>query len=69
MAVDGPNKIIILNLSSVSLASNRIVKKIWKQRQKGKKKKSAQWLKKAGFLKTDNLQIIDSNDDLPLDDL
>ena len=37
--------------------------------KKKKKKKSAQWLKKAGFLRTDNLQIIDSNDDLPLDDL
>ena len=40
VAIDGPNKIIILNPNSVSLASNRIMKKFRKQRQKGSLKKN-----------------------------
>ena len=56
MAIDGPNKIIILNPNSVSLASNRIMKSKAKAKRKSEKKykKSAQWLKKAGFLKNNN---------------
>ena len=74
MAVDGPKIIkVILNTNSVRLASNRVIKKYRKQRQKGslkkKKKKSAEWLKKAVFLGTDDLQTIDYNNDLTLDDL
>ena len=74
MAVDGPKIIkVILNTNSVRLASNRVIKKYRKQRQKGslkkKKKKSAEWLKKAGFLGTDNLQAIDCNNGVTLDDI
>ena len=73
MAVDGPKIIkVILSPNSVRLASNRVIKKYRKQRQKGslkKKKKSAEWLKKAVFLGTDDLQTIDYNTDLTLDDL
>ena len=75
MAIDGPKKIkIISNPNSICLAFHRIIKKYQKQRQKGslkniKNKKSAEWLKKAGFLGTDNLQTIDCNNDATLDDL
>ena len=74
VAVDGSKKIkIIHNPNSIRLASNRIIKKYQKQRHKGSlkktNKKSIEWLKKAGFLGTDDLQIIDYNNDLTLDDL
>ena len=74
MAVDEPKKIkIIPNPNGVRLASNRIIKKYRKQRQKGSlkktNKKSAEWLKKAGFLGRDDLQTIDYNNDVTLDDL
>ena len=49
---------------------------IWKkyQRQRQKKaektnKKASKWLKKAGFLGTDDLQAIDYNNDVSLDDI
>ena len=61
----------ISNPNSVCLASNRIIKKYRKERQKGSlektNKKSTKWLKKAGFLQTDDLEIIDY--DVSLDDL
>ena len=61
----------ISNPNSVCLASNRIIKKYRKERQKGSlektNKKSTKWLKKAGFLQTDDLEIIDH--DVSLDDL
>ena len=63
----------IHNPNSIRLASNRIIKKYQKQRHKESlkktNKKSIEWLKKAGFLGTDDLQIIDYNNDLTLDDL
>ena len=74
VAVDEPKKIkIIPNPNGVRLASNRIIKKYRKQRQKGSlkktNKKSAEWLKKGGFLGRDDLQTIDYNNDVTLDDL
>ena len=74
MAVDGPKKVkIITNPNNVRLASNIIIKKYWKQRQKKNLKKanekSAQWLKKTGFLGTDDLQRIDYNNGVTLGDL
>ena len=51
------------------------MKKISKAKTKRKSeknktnKKSAEWLKKAGFLGTGNLQTIDYNNDVTLDDL
>ena len=73
MAVDGPKIIkVILSPNSVRLASNRVIKKYRKQRQKGslkKKKKSAEWLKKAVFLALDDLETIDFNNDTQITDL
>ena len=74
VALDGLKKIkIIPNPNSVRLASNRIIKKYQKQRQKGSlkkaNKKSTEWLKKASFLGTDNLKTIDYNNNITLDDL
>ena len=56
------------------LSFSQNYKKYQKQRKKGslkkiKNKKSAEWLKKAGFLGTGNLQTIDYNNDATLDDL
>ena len=62
----------ISNPNSVCLASNRIIKKYRKERQKGSlektNKKSTKWLKKAGFLQIDDLEIIDYNN-VSLDNL
>ena len=74
VTIDRSKKVkIITNPNSVCLSSNRIIKEYRKQRQKGslkkKKKKSAEWLKKAGFLGTDNLQAIDCNNGVTLDDI
>ena len=72
VAIDGSKK-KIPNPNNIRLASNRIIKKYRKQRQKGglKKanKKSTELLKKGGFLGTDDLQAIDCNNEATLDDL
>ena len=72
VAIDGSKK-KIPNPNNIRLASNRIIKKYRKQRQKGSlkktNKKSAEWLKKADFLGRDDLQTIDYNNDVTLDDL
>ena len=72
VALDGPKE----NYSqpkSMRLASNRIIKiylkQIRKESLKITNKKSVEWLKKAGFLGTDNLQTTDNNNDVTLDDL
>ena len=72
MALDGPKE----NYSqpkSMRLASNRIIKiylkQIRKESLKITNKKSVEWLKKAGFLGTDNLQTTNNNNDVTLDDL
>ena len=58
VAIDGPKKIKkrISNPNSICFASNKIIKKYRKQRQKRSlektNKKSTKWLKKAGFLLT-----------------
>ena len=75
VTVDGPKQIkVIPNPNSIRLASNRITRKISKARAKrksGKKKhkKSAEWLKKTGFLGLDGFQTIDYNNDATLDNL
>ena len=43
--------------------------KIKRKSEKKTNKKSAEWLKKAGFLGTDDLQTIDCYNDVTLDDL
>ena len=61
LATDAPKKVkIITDPNRICLAFNRIMKKYPRQRQKGSLKKSnkkaTKWLKKAGFLRTDNWQ-------------
>ena len=74
VTVDGPKQIkVIPNPNSIRLASNRITRKISKARAKRKSekknKKSAEWLKKTGFLGLDGFQTIDYNNDATLDNL
>ena len=51
------------------MAANRIKKKYQRQRQaKGRlkkaNKKATEWLKKAGYLETDDLETVDFNNDI-----
>ena len=54
-------------------AANRILKKYQRQRQKERLKnvneRTANWLKKAGYLETDGLETVDYNNDVSLDDV
>lgn len=74
IAIDAPQKLkIITDPKRLCLASNRIKKKYICQKSKGTlkkpKNKAADWLKKAGFLGTDDLQTIDYNNDTNKNDL
>ena len=74
IAIDAPPKLkIITDQNRLCLASNRIKKKYICQKAKGTlkkaKNKAADWLKKAGFLGTDDLQTIDYNNDTNKNDL
>ena len=74
IAIDAPQKLkIITDPNRLCLASNRIKKKYICQKSKGTlkkaKNKAADWLKKAGFLGTDDLQTIDYNNDTNKNDL
>ena len=74
IAIDAPQKLkIITDPNRLCLASNRIKKKYICQKSKGTlkkaKNKAADWLKKAGFLGTDDLQTIDYNNDANKNDL
>ena len=55
------------------IESRRILKKYKKQWQKGNlensNRKASKWLKKAGYLGADDLEIIDCNNDTAMDDL
>ena len=74
LATDAPKKVkIITDPNRIPLAFNRIMKKYQRQRQKGSLKKSnkkaTKWLKKVGFLRTDNLQTTDYNNDVSVNDI
>ena len=74
IAIDAPQKLkIITDSNRLCLASNRIKKKYICQKSKGTlkkaKNKAADWLKKAGFLGTDDLQTTDYNNDTNKNDL
>ena len=75
IAIDAPIKVKIIttNSNQLRLASNRINKKYLHQKSRGilKKayKKAADWLRKAGFLGTDDLETIDYNNDTNINDL
>ena len=55
------------------LASNRIKKKYFRQKSKDilkkSNKKAAAYLRKAGYLDTDDLETVDYNNDNNLDDI
>ena len=58
----------------LEMATNRIKKKYQKQRQtKGRLKKAikkaTEWLKKAGYLETNDLETVDCNNDVSLHDV
>lgn len=74
LATDAPKKVkIITDPNRIRLAFNRIMKKYQRQRQKGSLKKSnkkaTKWLKKVGFLRTDNWQTTDYNNDVSVNDI
>ena len=77
IAIDtGPSKklkIITSNANKIRLAADKIKKKYEKQKSVGtlraKNKKAADWLRRAGYLDTDDLQTIDYNNDTSVNDL
>ena len=75
LATDAPKKTNIISTYSnrTRIESRRILKKYQKQWQKGNLKKrnknASKWLKKAGYLGTDDLETINYNNDTPMDDL
>lgn len=74
LATDAPKKVkIITDPNRIRLAFNRIMKKYQRQRQKGSLKKSnkkaTKWLKKVGFLRNDNWQTTDYNNDVSVNDI
>ena len=70
-----PKKVKIITVQNrLLLASNRIKKKYERQRQKGRhkkvNKKASKWLKRAGYLDTDDLETINYNNiDSNMDDI
>ena len=64
---------IITDPNELRLASNRIKKKYFRQKSKGilkkSNKKAAAYLRKAGYLDTDDLETVDYNNDNNLDDI
>ena len=64
---------IITDPNGLRLASNRIKKKYFRQKSKGilkkSNKKAAAYLRKAGYLDTDDLETVDYNNDNNLDDI
>ena len=74
IAIEVPKKIkIITDLNRSHLASNRVKKKYFCQKLKGLLKKSnnkaANYLRKAGYLDTDDLETVDYNNDNNIADL
>ena len=74
IAIDAPKKVkIITDPNRLCLASNRIKKKYFHQKSKGmlkrSNKKATAWLRKAGYLDTDDLETIDYNNDSNINDL
>ena len=72
----GPSKklkIISGNANKLRLAADKIKNKYKKKKPlsilKAKNKKAADWLRRAGYLDTDNLQTIDYNNDTNIADL
>ena len=68
IAIDAPKKVeIITNPNRLWIASNKIKKKYTPQKPKGisKKanKKAADWLRRVGYVDTDDLETIDYNND------
>ena len=73
LATDAPKKLkIISNPNSLRMASNKIKKKYIRQKSKGKlkkiNKKVAKHLQNANYLDTDNLEMVDYNNDNNIDD-
>ena len=73
LATDAPKKLkIISNPNSLHIASNKIKKKYIRQKSKGKlkkiNKKVAKHLQNANYLDTDNLEMVDYNNDNNIDD-
>ena len=68
IAIDAPKKVKIIttNSNQLSVASNGVKKTFLRQKLRGILKKAAGWLKKTGFLCTDDLETIDYNNDLQL---
>ena len=72
-----PKKVIklpkITTNGLLEAAANRILKKYQRQRQNGCLKnvnrRAANWIKKAGYLKTDDLETVDYNNDVSLNDV
>ena len=66
-------KIITTNSNQLRLASNRIKEKYLRQKLreilKNANKKTADWLRKAWFIGTDDLETIDYNNDTNINDL
>ena len=66
-------KIITTNSNQLRLASNRIKKNCLRQKSRGiprkANKRAAEWLRKTGFLDTDDLETIDYNNDTNINDL
>ena len=65
--------IISIHPNRTRLESRRILKKCQRQQKKCNlkklNKKASKWLKKAGYLGTDDLETIYYNNDTPMDDL
>ena len=72
--IDASKKVkIITDPNRLRLASNRIKKKYERQRQKVSlkkaNKKASKWLKRAGYLDTDDLETINYNNDTNMDNI
>ena len=72
IAIDALKKIKITDPNRLRLASNKMKKKYLRQKSKctlkKANKKAADWLKKAGLLRTDDLETIDYNNDTSIND-
>ena len=82
LATDAPNIYIYIYIyiyitsthpNRIHLESHRMLRIYQRQWQKDNlkklNKKASKWLKKAGYLGTDDLETIDYNNDTPMDDL
>ena len=74
IVIDASKKVkIITDTNRLWLAPNRIKKKYERQRQKESlkkaNKKASKWLKRAGYLDTDDLETINYNNDTNMDNI